>query len=300
VSTAQHKRLAIDIGVPAVFVVLWSTGFIGARLGLPHAEPMTFLAVRFALVAGLLIAFSLAVRAPWPRGRREIFHIAVAGLLVHGVYLGGVFASIDHGVETGVSALIVGLQPLLVAALALPFLGERLTLRQWAGLLLGLAGVALVITRKLEVGLGTPVGMALSVLALFGLTLGTLYQKRFCSHMDLRTGNAVQLSAACIATGAIAWAFETGRIEWTGSFIFALAWLVFVLSLGAFSLLFLMIRRGAAVQVSSLLYLVPPVTALFGWWLFDEAFGPLALLGMAVAVIGVGLVLFVPKSAGHG
>jgi drug/metabolite transporter (DMT)-like permease len=299
-SAGQRQRLAIDVGVPALFVVLWSTGFIGARLGMPHADPMTFLAVRFALVAGLLTVFSLAVRAPWPRGGREIFHIVVAGLLVHGLYLGGVFASIDHGVETGVSALIVGLQPLLVAALALPFLGERLSWRQWLGLLLGLAGVGLVVAQKLEIGLGTPVGMALSVLALFGLTFGTLYQKRFCSHMDLRTGNAVQMSAACIATGAIAWAFEAGRIDWTGSFVFAMVWLVFVLSLGAFSLLYFMIRRGAAVRVSSLFYLVPPVTALFGWLLFGETFGPLAMAGMALAVIGVGLVIFAPQAADHG
>lgn len=275
---------------PMLFVLLWSTGFIGAKLGLPYAEPMTFLALRFAIAGSLLLAAVLAFRAPWPRSWAEAGHIAVAGLLLHGVYLGGVFASIHHGVEAGVSSLIVGIQPLLVAALSPPLLGERISRLQWLGLLLGVAGVALVVWRKLELGFGTPLGMGLSVLALFGITGATLYQKRFCAAMPLRTGNLIQFAAAALATGLLALAFETRQIAWSGAFVFALAWLVLVLSLGAFTLLYVLIRRGAAARVASLFYLVPASTALIAWALFGERFGPVALAGMALTALGVALV----------
>ncbi len=276
--------------LPGIFVLLWSTGFIGAKLGLPYAEPMTFLALRFAIAGSLLLAVVLAFGAPWPRSWREAGHIAVAGLLLHGVYLGGIFASIHNGVEAGVTALIVGIQPLLVAALSAPLLDERVTRLQWLGFLLGVVGVALVVWRKLALGFGTPLGMGLAVLALFGITGATLYQKRFCADMPLRSGNLIQFAAAAAATGLLALLLETREIAWTGTFVFALAWLVLVLSLGAFTLLYILIRRGAAARVSSLFYLVPASTALIAWALFDERFGPLALAGMALTALGVALV----------
>lgn len=285
----QPAALFRDIGIPALFVVLWSTGFIGARLGLPHAGPLTFLSLRYALAAALLALVALAMRAPWPRRPIEIGHYAAAGLLVHGVYLGGVFLGISLGVEAGVSALIVGLQPLLTAALAGAVLGERVAPRQWAGLGLGLLGVALVLARKLGGGPGDAWGGLACVAALAGITAGTLYQKRFCAGMDLRTGGAVQFTAAGLATAPLALLFEGFRVEWDGEFAFALLWLVLVLSLGAVSLLYVLIRRGAAAQVASLFFLVPPCTALIAWPLFGETLGPVALLGMALTAAGVAL-----------
>lgn len=285
----RPARLLQGLGVPALFVVLWSTGFIGAKLGLPHAGPLTFLALRYGLAAGLLVLVALVVRAPWPRRPAEIGHYAVAGLLVHGVYLGGVYVGISFGVEAGVSALIVGLQPLLTAALAGVVLGERVTPRQWAGLGLGLLGVALVLGRKLGEGPGDALGSLACVAALLGITAGTLYQKRHCAGMDLRTGNVVQFAAAGLVTALLALLFEDGRINWTADFIFALLWLVFVLSLGAVSLLYVLIRRGAAAQVASLFFLVPPCTALMAWPLFGETLGPVALIGMVLTAAGVAM-----------
>lgn len=274
---------------PAAFVLLWSTGFIGAKLGLPYAEPMTFLALRFAVASGLLLAIVLVWRAPWPRSWAQAAHIAVAGLLLHGLYLGSIFAAIHLGVEAGVAALVVSLQPLLVAAVAARLLGERTTRRQWLGLAIGILGVALVVGRKLGLGLGTVPGMGLVVLGLFGLAAATLYQKRFCDKMPFRSGNVIQLAAASLVTGALALLFETRVVVWSGEFVFALAWLILVLSLGAFMLLYLLIQRGAAARVASLFYLVPPSTAVIAWLLFGESFGPLALAGMALTVIGVAL-----------
>ncbi len=294
---ARGHNAAWLAAMPAVFVFLWSTGFIGAKLGLPSAEPMTFLSLRFTLVAAVLFAFVLIVRAPWPRSWSDAGHIAVVGLLLHGIYLGGVFASIDRGVEAGVSALIVSAQPLLTAIAAGPVLGERVTLRQWLGLLLGFAGVALVVWQKLQLGLGSPLGMGLSFLALLGITAGTLYQKRFCADMPLRSGNAIQFAAAALATGLLAFALETRVIDWTPEFIFAMAWLVILLSFGAVTLLIILIRRGAASRVASLFYLVPPTTAALAWLFFDERFGPLALGGMALVVLGVALVNLAPRQA---
>ncbi|MBM3570362.1 MAG: DMT family transporter [Alphaproteobacteria bacterium] len=276
--------------MPGLFVFLWSTGFIGAKFGLPFVEPCTFLAIRFWLVAGLLLALSLAMKAPWPKGTAQILHIALAGLLVHGVYLGGVFASIHQGVEAGVSALIVGVQPLLTALLAGPVLGERVTLRAWVGLVLGFGGVALVVWNKLGLGLGTPFAMGLSGLALLGMTAGTIHQKKFCAGMDIRSGGAIQFVAAAAMMTLLASIFETGVVDPTPQFWFALGWLVFVMSLGAITLLYILIRQGEAYRVSTLFYLVPASTALIALVLFDERLGPTALGGMALAAIGVALV----------
>ncbi len=273
-------------------MILWSTGFIGAKLGLPYADPFTFLALRYALVSGALFIALLAAGSQWPRSSTEIFHTVVAGLLLHGVYLGGVFSSIHLGLEAGVSALIVGVQPLLTAALAVPLVGERINRTQLAGLLLGLAGITLVVWQKLNLGTGTPWSVGLSVIALFGITLGTLYQKRFCGNVSLISGNLIQFASTGIAMGVLAFAFETVNVVWTPEFIFALGWLVFVLSLGAISLLYMLIRNGAAARVASLFYLVPPVTALLAWKLFDERLSAVAVTGMVIAAAGVALVNF--------
>jgi drug/metabolite transporter (DMT)-like permease len=286
---APATSLTQAVGIPASFVVLWSTGFIGARLALPHAGPLTFLTLRYALAAGLLVLFSLATRAPWPRRFSEVGHVAVAGLLVHCIYLGGVFVGIGLGVEAGLSAVIVGLQPLLTAAFADLLLAERVEGRQWFGLGLGLLGVVLVLAGKIGQAPGSILGSLACVAALIAITAGTLYQKRFCTTMDLRTGGVVQFVASGLATAPFAFWLEDMQIDWTGEFVFALLWAVFVLSLGAVSILYLLIRRGAAAQVASLFFLVPPCTALIAWPLFGETLGSWALAGMVLTAVGVAL-----------
>ena len=271
---------------PLLFVLLWSTGFIGARLGLPHAEPLTFLSLRYVLVITLLTAIALATRAPWPKTARAWLHIGVSGVLVHAIYLGGVFVAISRGLPAGVSSVVVGVQPLLTAALAGWLLGVSVARRQWFGLALGFIGVVMVVQAKFGTSFGWS-ALFPAVLALFGITAGTLYQKRFCPHFDLRTGAVVQFLPTLLLTFVAVTMTESMRIVWTGEFIFALAWLTLVLSLGAMSLLNLLIRRGGAVNVASLFYLVPPTTAMMAWWLFDETLTGVALLGMALAVGGV-------------
>jgi drug/metabolite transporter (DMT)-like permease len=276
----------LDRLAPVLFVLLWSTGFLGAKLGLPYAEPLTFLLVRFLLVVVLIAAVALAMRAPWPREPREIGHAAVAGLLLHGGYLSGVFGAIGAGLSAGLTALVAGLQPLLTAVAAGWLLKETVRPRQWVGLLLGLAGVAMVVSNKIEIGASLE-GLPLAFFALFCITAGTLYQKRFCTAMDLRSGAVVQYAAAALAMAVAAPALETMVIDWTGEFVFALAWLVLVLSVGAITLLYRLIRAGSASKVASLFYLVPPVTALMAWALFDEPLTALVLAGMAVTAAGV-------------
>lgn len=279
--------------MPFVFVLLWSTGFIGAKFGLPYAEPLTFLLWRFVILVALLVPFALLTRAAWPKSWRLAGHIAVSGLLVHAGYLGGVFVAIGLGVSAGLASLVVGLQPLLTAAVVGPLLGEVVAARQWLGLILGLGGVVMVVSEKVAAG-GTGFdawGMVAAVVALVSITLGTVYQKRYCGGMELRTGTAIQYMAAAAAMLVLAPLFETMVVDWTGEFIFALFWLVGVLSVGAISLLMLMIRWGEVARVASFFYMVPPVTALVAWALFGEQMGPLALAGMGVAVAGVALVV---------
>jgi len=271
---------------PLLFVLLWSTGFIGARLGLPHAEPLSFLSVRYALVLSLLLPLALAMRAPWPHDRRQWLHIGIAGLLLHGLYLGGVFVAIRHGLPAGITALVVGMQPLLTAFGAALLLGEAVTRRQWLGLVLGLAGVALVVSGK--AGGGSPLpALWPAVVALLGITAGTLYQKRFCPRFDLRSGAVVQFLPTAVVTALVASATEDFRIDWTGEFVFALAWLVLALSVGAIALLNFLIRAGSAVNVASLFYLTPPTTALLAWLIFGETLTAPMVAGMALAVGGV-------------
>lgn len=291
-ATAESRQANLWVtAMPAAFVLLWSTGFLGAKLGLPYAEPFTFLFLRFAILAVVLVGVALVWRAPWPRTWDELWRAAVVGVLVHGVYLGGVFSAIHAGVPAGVSALIVGLQPVATAVAAGPLLGERVSPRQWLGLVLGLAGVVMVLGDKLTLDVGQAWGVVFALVALGGITLGTLYQKRHGTHHDLRTGSAIHFIAAAVPTAVMAWAFETRDVVWNGEFAFALGWLVVVLSLGAISLLMVLIRRGAAAKVASLFYLTPPVTAVLAWALFGETLGPTAILGMAVAVVGVAVVV---------
>ena len=278
---------------PLLFVLLWSTGFIGAKFGLPYAEPLTFLSTRYALVIALMGAVALASRAPWPRDWRSAAHIGITGVLVHGVYLGGVFTAIKHGLPAGITSLVVGMQPLLTAVGAGWLLGERISRWQWLGLALGFTGVALVVGGR--AGLDTLGGTSLmhmlwpALAALLGITVGTLYQKRFCHRFDLRTGSVVQFVPTLLLTVLAASQTETMHIDWDGQFVFALLWLVLVLSVGAISLLNLLIRAGSATHVASLFYLTPPVTALMAWALFDETLTPVAMLGMGIAVTGVWL-----------
>lgn len=271
---------------PFLFVFLWSTGFIGAKFGLPHAEPLTFLLIRYAAVIVLMTLVALVMRAPWPRSGKEWFHIGVSGVLVHAVYLGGVFTSISKGFPAGLSSLVVGLQPLLTAFAAGWFLKETVIPRQWLGLVLGLVGVVLVLSGRIQAGFGLE-GLGASLVALLGITAGTVYQKRFCPGLDWRTGAVAQFIPAALVTLGVAAFTEQFRVSFTPDFVFALGWLVFVLSLGAISLLNWLIRRGTAVNVASLFYLVPASTSAIAWLLFDERLSAIALLGMVLAIIGV-------------
>jgi drug/metabolite transporter (DMT)-like permease len=285
------KRSLADIAIfaaPAIFVVLWASGFVGAKLGLPYAEPMTFLAIRMGAVVILIGAISLATRPVWP-SRMGVIHSIVTGLFVHGCYLGGVFFSIDHKLPAGLSALVVSLQPVLTSTLANRLLGERVMLRQWLGLALGIVGVYLVVHGRTE-GEAPLIAWFGATVALVGMTIGTLYQKRFGGGIDWRAGFVIQYAAAAALFTGLAFAFETMQVRWTGEFLIAVAWLVLGLSFGAVWLLYFLIRRQAATRVVSLFYLTPPFTALMAWAMFGETLSGLAIAGMAVCAAGVGLV----------
>lgn len=291
VSDSKPASRVWRAATPGLFVFLWSTGFIFAKMGLPYAEAFTFLSVRFAIVTALMLVVAVATAAPWPRDLRAVGHIAVVGVFMHGTYLGCTFAAIGAGVSAGVAALIVGLQPLLTATVVGPFLGERVSLRQWLGLLLGFDGVTLVLWNKLGLGEAPLWGYGFSFLSLLGITVATLYQKRFCSTMDWRSGGVIQYAAATLAMLPPALLFETGVVQWTPEFLFAIAWLVVMLSFGAVTLLNWLIRRGAAAKVASLFYLVPPVVAVEAYVIFDEVLHATALAGMALTALGVALVM---------
>lgn len=274
---------------PVMFVLLWSTGFIGAKYGLPYIEPFTFLTLRmsFVVVLHLLVVWLWTVR--WPTAA-EARHSVITGLLVHGVYLGGVFLAIKQGVPAGLSALIPGLQPILMSTIANRWLGERVSAMQWAGLALGLFGVALVLHDRGMIGSGTPLGWAASFASLIGITLGTLYQKRHNSNIDWRSGNLVQYVAAGVFFALIAFTFETRAVQWTGEFVFALAWLVLVMSFGAVGLMYWLIRHSSAASFGSLLYLVPASTAVIAYFLFGERLDVVSIIGMIICATGVFLV----------
>jgi drug/metabolite transporter (DMT)-like permease len=281
-------RLAIATA-PVLFVLLWSTGFIGARYGLPYIEPLTFLAVRMVFVVIIMAGIALAGGARWPYAN-EVGHSLVAGSLVHGLCLGGVFTAISQGVPAGISALILGLQPIVTSTLSNRFMGEKVTRLQWVGLALGLVGVLLVLHDRNIVLAGSVLGWVASFLSLIGITLGTLYQKRYCGGIDWRTGNLIQYAGAGVLFTLGAFAFETREIRWTGELIFAMAWLVLVLSIAAVGLLYWLIRRSPVTRFASLFYLVPVVTAFFAFILFDERLDSISMLGMVICAGGVALV----------
>ena len=275
--------------VPVFFVLLWSTGFIVAKFGLPYAPPLTFLLLRCAGVLLVMVPLVLIYKAPWPKGMAG--HVAVAGLLLQAGYLAGVWCAIKLGMPAGDTALIVGMQPILTAAAA-PLIGERVRTLQWFGLVLGIVGVALVVFAKMTlVGLSAA-AIAWCVLALLCITAGTMYQKRFCPRFDLRSGTVIQFAATVALLLPLAIGFEQldlglSTVQWTARFIGALLWSVFALSIGAIFLLYTLLRRSDATQVTSLMYLTPPTTAVMAWLMFGEAFSLLGVVGMAVAVAGV-------------
>ena len=274
---------------PLIFAVIWSTGNIFTKYGMPYVEPLTFLALRFAFGTLFLVAVAAAFRAPWPASASEAGHIVVAGVLLHGGYLWSVFVAVDEGVAIGTLALIVGMQPLLTAMIVGRALGESVSARQWLGLMLGFVGVVMVVWRKIDIAEGTLFGMALGVTSVLALTFGTVYQKRFCADMDLRSGTALQQGVNALITLGLVMTLETRVIDWTGEFVFSLLWLVFVLTIGAYNLLYYLLRLDAASRVASLFYLTPAITAVMGWLMFDEVLGPVSVIGMAVAVTGFAL-----------
>lgn len=279
--------------MPIIFVLIWSTGFIVARYGMPYSPPMKFLAVRYVLSVGCFLVWAWLVRAAWPVGRAQWFHLGVTGVLMHAGYLGGVWAAVKLGMGAGLVALLVGLQPVLTALWISSRAGRggaAVAPRQWLGLALGLGGLALVVWRKLGAGEVTPLNVGLALFALLSITAGTLYQKAWVRVDDVRAANLVQLLAALVVTAPLA-LLEPEALRWHPELIGALAWSVLALTLGGSSLLYLLIQRGAATQVTSLLYLVPPCTALLAWLLFGEAFTGTMLLGMAMTVAGVALVV---------
>src|ERR1700738_4835920 len=273
---------------PAIFVVLWSTGFVATKYVLHDAEPLTYLAIRMAVVVALMAVIVAVARPQWP-DRSGIAHSVVAGLLVHGFYLGGTAIAIAHSIPAGLSALIPGLQPILTSTLANRWLGERVTPLQWTGLLLGLAGVVLILHGRPMSG-EAGWGWLASGVSLVSITLGTLYQRRYCGQIDWRTGNLVQYVAVMVFFGAGAWLFETNVVHWTEEFVLSLVWMAVVLSIGSIGLLYWLIRRSAATSVASLFYLVPAVTAIMAYVLFGGRLDGGAIWGMAACAAAVFLV----------
>ncbi|MFN3373898.1 MAG: DMT family transporter, partial [Chloroflexus sp.] len=282
-----------------LFVLLWSTGFIGARFGLPYIEPFTFLSIRFVLVLIILGGLTVMFQQPWLAQASAYGHSAIVGILLHSGYLGGVFFAIDGGMPAGLTALIVSLQPILTALISQWALGEQIAWRQWFGLALGLIGVVAVVSDKLMVAgppLVTPVTLTAAIIALLATTAGTLYQKRFGAGLPLLSGTWAQYLGALLVTAPLALLFEKRVIDWQPALIGALLWLTLVLSIGAILLLMVLIRARTAARVSSLFYLVPPATAVEAWFLFGERLGWLAVGGLVIASIGVALVVIAPPA----
>jgi drug/metabolite transporter (DMT)-like permease len=284
----HHQDSAAARAAPVLFVVLWSTGFIGTKYVINNAEPLTYLAIRMAVVVGLMVVIAAIARPKWP-DRAGIAHSAAAGILVHGFYLGGTAIAIAHSIPAGLSALIPGLQPILTSTIANRWLGERVTPLQWGGLLVGLGGVVLILHNRPMTG-EAGLGWLASVVSLVSITLGTLYQRRFCNHIDWRAGNLVQYVTVALFFTAGAFLFEDRIVHWTREFVLALVWLAVVLSIGSIGLLYWLIRHAAATSVASLFYLVPAVTALMAYLLFGETLDAIALAGMALCAGAVFVV----------
>jgi drug/metabolite transporter (DMT)-like permease len=289
---------ALIRAMPVVFVLIWSTGFIVARFGMPYSPPLSFLSVRFLLSILCFLPWIVLARVAWPTSRVQWLHLAVVGVLMHGGYLGGVWSAVKAGMGSGLAALIVGLQPVLTAVW-LSSRGGAVTLRQWLGLLLGFGGLVLVVSAKFgQGGEANVLTLSLAVMALLAITVGTLYQKRFVTPCDVRSASAVQLAAAFAVTAPLAILFEAEPMVWNAALSGAMAWSVLGLTLGGSSLLYLLIQRGAATAVTSLLYLVPPCTVALAWLLFDEPITLTTVAGTVLTALGVSLVVRPPRAAG--
>lgn len=294
--TATMNRAArVDRLAPVLFLIFWSSGFVAAKIGLDGAPPLTLLALRFTLVAAILIPASLLLRSQYPRDPQHFMHIAVTGLIMQAIYFGTSYVGFAAGGSAGGVALILGMQPIVTACIVGPLLGERVSPRHWLGLALGFAGVVLVLTEKLQTGMGSPAGIAWTLVALAAITGGTLYQKRYCPSFDLVAGGAIQFTIAAIAIALAAFLTEDMTIDWSPRFVWALAYLVLINSIIAISLLSWMIRRGEASKVTALFFLVPPGAALVAFLVLDERLQTLAMLGMATAAFGVALVMHRPE-----
>jgi len=282
---------------PAIFVVLWSTGFISAKFGLPYAGPLTFLLLRFVFVAVLMGTLAIVMRVKWPTEPAIYLRVALTGFLIQGLYLGGVFIAISRGMPAGTASMLVGVQPILTVFLARIWFGERTSAGQIVGLLIGLVGVYFVVEHKFRVAGIDPLGLASVLVALIAISVGTLYQKRHGAQVDLRVGAAIQFGASALVFSIAAPLLESMTVDWTWQFQFALAWSVLVLSVGAISMLYTLLRRGGASDVARLFYLVPAVTMLMAYALFDETITWLAVAGMVLIAAGVRLAR-PPASAG--
>ena len=288
-STPAGQKFLVQ-AAPATFVLLWSTGYITTKMILPYGEPLTLLFWRCLLTAVIMGLLCILAKAPWPRQRRAYLLAATIGILVHGFFLGGSYFAIERGVNTGIVALIGGLQPLLTAAAAGPLLGERVSNRQWLGLVLGLGGVGLVVFGKIGFDTAGLAGTGFAVLSLLGITLGTLAQKRFAARIDLRVNMTIQFSAAAVAAFILAALSESMQVDWGLEVSLILAWMILVVSIAAFGLMFMLVKLNETSKVTSLFYLTPPLVSLWGFLLFNETLGLLAIAGMVVAALGVALV----------
>jgi drug/metabolite transporter (DMT)-like permease len=287
--SAPSRQDRLVAAMPAVFVLIWSTGFIVARYGMPYSPPMKFLAVRYLLSVVCFGIWAMLARAAFPRGRTQWLHLGVTGVLMHAGYLGGVWAAVKAGMGAGLAALLVSLQPVLTAVWVSARGGE-VRGRQWMGLALGLAGLVLVVWQKLGLGEVHALNLLFAFVALMSITAGTLYQKRHVEPCDVRTANLVQLAAAFVVTLPLA-LLETENMRWNAQLAGSMAWSVLALTLGGSSLLYLLIQRGAATAVTSLLYLVPPATAIMAWMLFGEPITAFTVAGVALTAVGVSLVV---------
>jgi drug/metabolite transporter (DMT)-like permease len=281
--------------IPWLFVLIWSTGFVAAKYGLPYAEPFTLLSYRNGLTLIVLFIIMQVKKSIWPSSGMAFIHLMVTGLLIHGVYLGGVFQAIKWEIPIGLTAMIIGLQPLVMAFIAVIILHERIIRKQWIGLIIGLLGLYLVLFEKFDLAIeGFFTGFSfLAVLAVFGslvgISLGTIYQKRFCSDMDLISGTLIQYLGAFILCIIMSLCFETGDILWTNAFMITLAWQVFGLSIGAVLLLMTMIKQDALARVGSYFYLVPVLVAIQAWYLFDETMNFISIIGVLLIVFAVAI-----------
>lgn len=285
--TAARAARWVTVGVPTLFVLTWSSGYVVGAVGVTTVGPFTLTFYRFALAALVLALIAVVTAAPWPRNPRTLGHIVVVGLLIQAVQFTGVYGGLKQGVPAGVSALIIGTMPLFTAIGAGPFLGERITTRQWLGAGLGVLGVGLAVANRLTLEGGYAVGVLFTLLGLFGITAGTLYQKRYCADMDLRTGSAIQLGAAALVMAVLTGVFEQFEVQLSSTFLGSLFWLALVNSIGAANLLYFMIRRGEASRASSFFYLVPSVTAVMAAVTIGQGLSPLAIAGFVVAGLGV-------------